>query len=156
MQSDPLTSKGMRALLIIAGVIIFGSPIYYILAWGLGISDATISVFILAALAIAAFLIIRRYFNRSSMHQPAAKPFRSTGVTRGWPQKYSKHRRKQYWTTANKRGKPRTSLGDSAVVRPLRFLRLLALWLITRSEMDKSLDNRLHRQTRWSDEIYPE
>ena len=154
MQGDPLTSKSMRVMLIIAGVIIFGAPIYYLLAWGLGVTDTTIAVFVL--LAVLAYFAIRRYFNRRRVDKPAGnQPYISTGITRDWPQKYSKHRREQYTPIVNKRGKPQTSRSGGTAARPLRFLHSVALHLTTRSEMDKRLDNRLHHRTRWSDEIYP-
>ena len=153
MQSDPRGPTEMRVLLIIGGVIVFGSPIYYILAWGLGVKDTTIAVFVL--LAIAAFVIVRRYSNRHHIRQPSNKSFRSTSSTRDWPQKYRKHRRQQYKATLNNREKSRTSRTRRAANMTAHFLNSTALRLITRSEMDKRLDNRLHHQTRWSDEIYP-
>ena len=154
MHGDPLTSKSMRVMLIIAGVIIFGAPIYYILAWGLGVTDTAIAVFVL--LAVLAYFVVRRYFNRRRVDKPAGnQPYISAGSTRDWPQKYRKHRGEQYKATVNMRGKPRTSRSEGTVVRTLHFLNSVALRFITRSEMDKRLDNRLHRQTRWSDEIYP-
>lgn len=144
----------MRVLLIIAGVIIFGTPLYYFLLAYIGLNGAIFAVGSL--LAIAGFITTKRYFEHRRLGKHLAnQPYRSTGNTRDWPQKYSKHRREQYRTTVNKHGKPRTSRSGRTIVRTLRFLHSVALRLITRSEMDKSLDNRLHRQTRWSDEIYP-
>lgn len=156
MQSDPLTTTRMRAFLIIAGIIIFGSPIYYILAWGLGVKDITIAVFVL--LATAAFVIVRLYLNRLRVDKQLSNPAQSlmsAGTTRDWAQKYSKHSRERHKANLNNHGKSQTSRVPRAVDKIARFLNSMALRLITRSDMDKRLDNRLHQQTRWSDEIYP-
>lgn len=152
MHSDPLTSKGMRMMLIIAGVIIFGSPIYYILAWLLGVTDTTISVFILLALAIAAFVTVRRFFNRRRKHQPANKPFRSTGATHDWPQKYSKHGRKSYNAAVNQPRKPEPTPLQRNLLRVLQFALkpLRFVWHIPNNRMEGDIkkDELLHRQTR--------
>ena len=157
MRSDPRGPTVMRALLIIAGVLIFGTTIYVILAGFLGISIATGIL-----LAVAAFIIVRivrRYFNRRRMDKSSTnQPFRSTGATRDWPQKYGKRRRKSYNAATNIRQKPQTSRLHKALstiahfaVKTLKF----AVQPFTRGPMDKRLENRLHKQTRWSDEIYP-
>ena len=156
MHSDPLASKGIRVMLIIAGVIIFGSPIYYILAWGLGVSGTTISVAIL--LAIATFVIAGRYFNHRRIDKLSSiKSYRSTGATRAWPQKYSKHGRRSYKASANRSRKPESTPLQRNLLDVLRFalmpLQFVVYILKNKPEGDIKKDELLHRQTRhtpWS------
>lgn len=89
----------MKVLLIIAGAMVFGTPIYFVLAAYLGISNATIIL-----LSVVVFIIIRLYFNRRRIAKPiTAQPFRSTGTTHHMPQKYGKHRRESYSAAVNRR-----------------------------------------------------
>ena len=151
MQGDPRGTTETRLLLIIGGVIIFGTPIYYVLAVYLGVMNASIAVFIL--LAVAAFIIIRRYFNRRRMDNlSASQPYRSTGTTRDWPQKYGKHRQWSYNAVANSPGKPESPSLQKNLLKVLRFalkpLQFTGYILSNRTKGDIKKDELLHRQTR--------
>ena len=151
MQSDPRGTTETRALLVIGGVIIFGTPIYYVLAVYLGAMNATIAVFIL--LAVAAFIIVRRYFNRRRLdNRSANQPYRSTGATRDWPQKYGKHRHQSYSAAVNSPGKLEPTPIQRNLLKVLRFalkpLQFAGYILSNRTKGDIKKDELLHRQTR--------
>ena len=141
----------MRALLIIGGVIVFGTPIYYVLAGYMGLMNATIAVFIL--LAVAAFIIVRRYFNQRRLDDLSAnQPYRSTGTTRDWPEKYSKHGRKSYNATVNRPGKLEPTPLQRNLLKILRFalkpLQFAGYVMSNRTKGDIKKDELLHHQTR--------
>jgi predicted lipid-binding transport protein (Tim44 family) len=151
MQSDPRGTPDMRAPLIIGGVIIFGTPIFVILTGFLGVGNAIIAIF--ALLAIVAFAIVRRYFERRRVNRPSAsQPYRSTGTTRDWPQKYNKHGRRSYNAAANRPRKPELTSPQRGILKVLRFalkpLRFVWYILNNRPEGDIKKDELLHRQTR--------
>lgn len=151
MQSDPMGTPEMRALLIIGGVIIFGTPIYVILAGFLGVGNAIIAIF--APLAIVVFVMVRRYFERRRVEKPTTtQPYRSTGTTRDWPEKYSKHGRKSYNAAVNRPGKPEPTSLQRSLLKVLRFalkpLRFVWYILNNRPKGYIKKDELLHRQTR--------
>ena len=141
----------MRALLIIGGVIIFGTPISVILAGFLGVGNAIIAIF--ALLAIVVFVMVRRYLERRRIEDPAAtQPYRSTGITRDWPEKYSKHGRRSYNAAVNRHGtlEPTPLQGNllkilRLALRPLQFAGYI---MSNRIKGDIKKDELLHRQTR--------
>ncbi len=141
----------MRVLLIIGGVIVFGTPIFVLLARLLGVENATIVVF--ALLAIAGFVMARRYLKRRRIDKLSAnQPYRSTGSTRNWVQKYSKHGRRSYNATANLPGKPEPiplqgnlSKVLRIALKPLQFVMHI---LSSRTEGEVKRDELSHRQTR--------
>ena len=151
MQSDPRGTPEMRALLIIGGVIIFGTPIYYVLAAYMGLNGIIFAV--VSLLAIAGFITTKRYFERRRLDKHLSnQPYRSTGITRDWPQKYSKHRQQSYNAAVNRPRKPEpTSLHSHLLkvprfaLKPLRFV-----WDILNNRPKGYIkkDELLHRQTR--------
>ena len=151
MQSDPRGTPDMRALLIIGGVIIFGTPIYVLLSRFLGVENATIAIFIL--LAVVVFAIVRRYLERRRIEKPAAtQPYRSTGTTRYWPEKYSKHGRRSYNAAVNRPQEPEPTSLQRSLLKVLRFalkpLRFAGYVMSNRTKGDIRKDELLHRQTR--------
>lgn len=151
MQSDPRGTPDMRALLIIGGVIIFGTPIFVILAGFLGVGNAIIAIF--ALLAVVVFVIARRYLERHRINRSSTnQPYRSTGTTRDWPEKYSKHGRKSYYAAVNRPGKPEPIPLQGNLLKVLRFalkpLQFAGYILSNRTKGDIKKDELLHRQTR--------
>ena len=151
MQSDPRGTPDMRAPLIIGGVIIFGTPIFVILAGFLGVENAIIAIFTL--LAIVVFVMVRRYLERRRIEKPAAtQPYRSTGTTRYWPEKYSKDRQGSYNAAVNRPGKPEPTPLQGNLLKVLRFalkpLRFAGYVMSNRTKGDIRKDELLHRQTR--------
>ena len=153
MQSDPRGTPEMRTLLIIGGAIIFGTPIFVILAGFLSVENAIISIF--ALLAIVVFVMVRRYLERRRIEKPTAtQPYRSTGTTRYWPQRHSKHGRRSYNAAVTRPGKPESIPLQRNLLRFLRFalkpLQFAAYILSNRTEGDVKKDELLHRQTRYT------
>ena len=151
MQSDSRGTPEMRALLIIGGVIIFGTPIFVILAGFLGVENAIIAIF--ALLAIVVFVMVRRYLERRRIEKPAAtQPYRSTGTTRYWPEKYSKDRQRSYNAAVNRPGKPEPTSLQGNLWKVLRFalkpLQFAEYIMSNRTKGDIKKDELLHRQTR--------
>lgn len=151
MQSDPRGTPDVRALLIIGGVIIFGTPIFVILAGFLGVGNAIIAIF--ALLAIVVFVMVRRYLERRRIEKPTAtQPYRSTGTTSDWPEKYSKHGRRSYNAAVNRPGKPEPNLLQGNLLKILRFalkpLQFAGYIMSNRTKGDIKKDELLHRQTR--------
>ena len=151
MQSDPRGTPEMRTLLIIGGVIIFGTPFFVILAGFLGVENAIIAIF--ALLAIVVFVMVRRYLERRRIHKPAAtQPYRSTGTTQYWPEKYSKHGRRSYNVAVNRPRKPEPTPLQRNLLKVLRFalkpLQFAGYILSNRTKGDIKKDELLHRQTR--------
>lgn len=148
VQSDSRGTHEMRALLIIGGVIIFGTPIFVILAGFLGVENA-----IIALLAIVVFVMVRGYLERRRIEKPAATQlYRSTGTTRYWPEKYSKHGRRSYNAAVNRPGKPGPAPLQRNLLKVLRLalkrLQFVGYVMSNRTKGDINKDELLHRQTR--------
>ena len=144
----------MRALLIIGGVIVFGTPIYYILSMLLGISIATTIM-----VAIAVFIAARYYLNHRRINKLSADHlYRPTGTTRDWPQEYSKHRLDTRKISGNWCRKPEPSRLQRNSMKIFRFtlmpLKFSAHILLSRHRGNAKSEELFHRQSRWSDEIY--
>ncbi len=155
MRSDPLATTGFKVLLIITGVIIFGTPIYYILVVLLGIVAATTIL-----VAIAVFITTRYYLNRRRINKLSADHLhRPTETTRDWPQKYSKNRLDTRNISGNWRRKSEPNSLQRNSMNIFRFtlmpLKFVAHILLSRHRGNAKSEELLHRQTRWSDEIYP-
>ena len=151
MQRDPRGTPDMSALLIIGGMIIFGTPIFVILAGFLGVGNAIIAIF--ALLAIVVFVMVRRYLEHRRINRPSAnQPYRSTGTTRDWPEKYSKHGRKSYNAAVNRPGTPEPTPLQRNLLKILRFalkpLQFAGYAMSNRTKGDIKKDELLHRQTR--------
>ena len=152
MQSDPRGTPEMRALLVIGGVIVFGTPVFVLLARLLGVENATIAAF--ALLTIVVFVMARRYLERRRIEKPTAtqQPYRSTGTTRYWPQEYSKHGQRSYNAAVNRLGKPEPIPLRGNLSKVLRFalkpLQFAGYILSNRTKGDIKKDELLHRQTR--------
>ena len=150
MQNDPRGPTEMRALRTIGGVIVFGTPIFAILAGFLGVAVASVITILLAA---ASFVTIRRNFKHYRIENPPAnQPYRSTGTTRYWPQKYNKRERKSYNAAVNRHRKPEPTRLQRNLLKVLRFalkpLRSVRYIISNRMEGDIKKDELLHRQTR--------
>ena len=151
MQSDPRGTADMRALLIIGGAMIFGTPIFVILSGFLGVGNAIIAIF--ALLGIVVFVMVKRYLERRRIEKPtAAQPYRSTGTTRYWPQRHSKHGRRSYNGAVTGPGKSKPTPLQRNLLMVLRFtmkpLQWVAFVLQNRPAGDIEKDELLHRQTR--------
>lgn len=155
MRSDPLATTGFKVLLIIAGVIIFGTPIYYILAMLLGISIATTILVVIAVFIAARYYLNHRRINKLSVDHL----YRTTGTTRDWPQEYSKHRRDTRKISGNWRRKPEPTRLQRNIRKVFGFaltpLKFAAYILLSRHRGNSKSEELLHQQTRWSDEMYP-
>ena len=131
--------------------MIFGTPIFVILAGFLGVENAIIAIF--ALLAIVVFVMVRRYLERRRIDNPPAnQPYRSTGTTRYWPQEYSKHGRRSYNAAVTRPGKPESIPLQGNPLKVLRFalkpLQFAGHILSNRTKGDIKKDELLHRQTR--------
>lgn len=151
MQSNPRGTTEMRVLLIIGGVIVFGTPLFVLLAKLLGVENATIAVF--ALLLVVVFVIVRRYFERRRINRHSAnQPFRSIGTTRYLPQKYSKHRQRSYIAAVNRPQKPEPTPLQRTRLKILRFalkpLQFVTHILSSSAEGEIKRDELSHRQTR--------
>ena len=151
MQNDPRGTPESRVIIITGGVVIFGAPVFYVLAGYMGVINAVIAAAI--ALAIAFFVAGRRYLERRRINSPSTnKPYRSTGSTRHLPQKYSRHARRSYNTAVNRPAKPEPSSLQGSLLKILRLALkpLRPVWRIlnNRHEGDIRKDELVHRQTR--------
>ena len=153
MQNDPRGPTVMRVLMVVGGVIVFGTPAYVILAAYLSVAITTA---ITILLAIVTFVIIRRNINRYHIAKHSAnQPYRSTGTTRDWPRKYAKHGQERYNAAVNRSRKleptPQRNLSKilRLMLKPLQFvMHILSSRTIGEVKRDE-LSHRLTRHTRW-------